>query len=81
MILKDSLVSISSPSVKIRIMGGKFCLRFKGKTLLGIVNKLYTIKSLLTTLNNVLPLHLKQTFLPIIWIFNEGEGDEIPTTF
>ena len=26
---------------------------------------------------SVLPLHLKQTFPPIIWIFNEGEGDEI----
>ena len=27
--------------------------------------------------SNVLPLHLKQTFPPIIWIFTEGEGDEI----
>ena len=26
---------------------------------------------------NVLPLHLKQTFPPIIWIFTEGEGDGI----
>ena len=34
-------------------------------------------KSLLTTPSNVLPLHLNQTFLPIIWIFTEGEGDEI----
>ena len=25
--------------------------------------------------SNVLPLHLKETFLPIIWIINEGEGD------
>ena len=25
----------------------------------------------------VLPLHLKQTFPPMIWIFNEGEGDGI----
>ena len=25
--------------------------------------------------SNVLPLHLKQTFPPIIWIFTEGEGD------
>ena len=30
--------------------------------------------------SNVLPLHLKQTFLPIIWIFTEGEGDEIEST-
>ena len=60
-ILKGSLDSISSPSlsVKIQIMGGKVCLRCKGKTLLGIVNKL--LKT-----NNVLPLCLKQTFPPII---------------
>jgi len=38
-ILKGSLDSIPSPSVKIQIMGGKVCLRCKGKTLLGIVNK------------------------------------------
>jgi hypothetical protein len=29
-------------------MGGKVCLRCKGKTLLGIVNKLLKTKSLLT---------------------------------
>jgi hypothetical protein len=35
-------------------------------------------KSLLTTpSSNVLPLHLKQTFPPIIWIFTEREGDGI----
>ena len=27
--------------------------------------------------SNVLPLHLKQTFQPIIWIFTEVEGDVI----
>ena len=27
--------------------------------------------------NNVLPLRLKLTFPPIIWIFTEGKGDEI----
>ena len=27
--------------------------------------------------SNVLSLHLKQTFPPIIWIFTEGEGDGI----
>ena len=32
-ILKGSLDSIPSPSVKIQIMGGKVCLRFKDKTL------------------------------------------------
>ena len=38
---------------------------------------LLKIKSLLTTPSNVLPLHLKQTFPHIIWIFTEGEGDGI----
>ena len=33
-ILKGSLDLIPSPSVKIQIMGGKVCLRCKGKTLL-----------------------------------------------
>ena len=39
-ILKGSLDLIASPSVKIQIVGGKVCLRCKGKTLLGVVNKL-----------------------------------------
>ena len=39
-ILEDSLDLIPSPSVKIQIMGGKVCLRCKGKTLLGVVNRL-----------------------------------------
>ena len=39
-ILKSSLDSILSPSVKVQIMGGKVCFWRKGKTLLGIVNKL-----------------------------------------
>ena len=67
-ILKGSLdlISSPSPSVKIQIMGGKVCLRCKGKTLLGIVNKLLKTKSLLISPSNVLPLHLKQTFPPII---------------
>ena len=41
-ILKGSLDLIPSiwPSVKIQIMGRKVCLRYKGKTLQGIVNKL-----------------------------------------
>ena len=66
-ILKGSLDSITSPSpsVKTQIMGGKICLRYKGKTLLGVVNKLLKTKSLLTTPINVLPLHLKETFPPI----------------
>ena len=67
-IIKGNLDSIPSPSssVKIQIMGGKVCLRCKGKTLLGDVNKLFVFKSLFTTPSNALPLHLKQTFPPII---------------
>ena len=41
-----------------------FVFIFFGKTLL------------LTTPSNVLLLHLKPTFLPIIWIFTEGDGIE-----
>ena len=73
-ILKCSLHLIPSPSVKIQIIGGKVFLRCKSKTLLGVVNKLLKTKSLLTKPSNVLPLHHKQTFLPIIWIFTEGDG-------
>ena len=60
-ILKGSLdlIPSPSPSVKIQIMGGKVCSRFKGKTLLGIVNKLFVFKSLMTTPSNVLPYYLK----------------------
>ena len=66
-ILKGSLDSIPSPSpsAKIQIMGGKVCLRCKGKTLLGVVNKLFRLKRLLTKLSNVLLLHLNPT-LPLI---------------
>ena len=35
----------------------------------------FVFKSLLTMPSNVLPLHLNQTFPPIIWVFTEGEGD------
>jgi hypothetical protein len=62
-ILKVNMDSISSPSasVKIQIMAGKVCLRCKGKTLLGIVNKLLKTKSLLTSPapSNDLPHYLK----------------------
>ena len=77
-ILKGSPDSIPlpSPSVKIQIVGGKVCFRCNGKTLLGDVNKLF-FKSLLITPSNVLPLHLKQTFPAIIWIFTVCKGDEM----
>ena len=65
-ILKDSMDSISPNSVKIQIMGGKVCLKCKGKPMLGDVNILFVFKKLLTMPTNVLPLYLKQTFTPII---------------
>ena len=46
------ILSLASPSVKIQIMGGKVCLRCKGKILLGIVHKLLKTKSLLTSPRN-----------------------------
>ena len=58
-ILKGSLVWIPSPSVKIQIMDGKFFLRCKGRTLLGIVNKLSKTKILLAPPSNVFPYYLK----------------------
>ena len=45
--------------------------------MLGDVNKLFVFKSLLTMPSNFLPLHPKQTFLPMIWIFTDVEGDVI----
>jgi hypothetical protein len=45
--------------VKIQIMGGKLCLRRKGKTLLGIANKLLKAKLLLTSPSNGLPYYPK----------------------
>ena len=59
----DSIPS-PSPSVKIQIMGGKVCLRHKGKTLLGVVNKLFVFKSLLTTPSNVSPYLTPQANFP-----------------
>ena len=61
--------------MKIQIKSRKVCLECKA--LLGIVNKLFVFKSLLTAPSNGLPLHLKQTIPPIIWIFTEGKGDGI----
>ena len=68
-ILKGSLDSIPSPSVKIQIMGGKV---IAGNCLQTFENKEFV----LTTPSNVLPLHHKQTFLPMIRIFTEGDGIE-----
>jgi hypothetical protein len=58
-----------SPSVKIQIISRKVCLRCKGKTLLGVVNKLLKTKDLLTSPSNVLPYYLELDFviqIPVI---------------
>ena len=39
-------IPLPSPLVKIQIVGGKVFLKCKGKTLLGVVNKLLKMKSL-----------------------------------
>ena len=54
-IYEDSLdlIPSPSPSVKIQIVGGKVCLRCKGKTLSGVVNKFLKTKSLLTSPSNI----------------------------
>ena len=49
--------------------------------MLGDVNKLFVFISLLTTPSNVLPIHFKQTFPPIIWIFTEGDGIQFRLAF
>jgi len=72
-ILKGRLDSIPlpSPSVKIQIMGGKVCLRCKGKSLLGIVNKHLRTNNL-TSPSNALP----QVNFPANNLnFSEDEGD------
>ena len=51
------------------------------EVLLGVVNKLFKTKSLLTSPNNFLPLHLKQTFLHIILNFHWRWRDQIQATF
>ena len=68
------LIPSPSPSVKSQIFGIKVYHRWWGKTWLGDINKLFVFKSLLTRPRNVLSLHLKQTFPPIIWTFIEGDG-------
>ena len=62
-ISKGSLNSISSPSVKIQIMGGKVCLWCKGKKLLGVVNNFLKTNSLLTSPSNVLPVNNLNVFV------------------
>ena len=76
-ILKGSLDSIPppSPSVKIQIMGGKVCLRYKGKTLLGgcqqtLENKKFvdiTQQCFALLHNKTCPGYLLKSFLLYDW--------------
>ena len=68
-ILKGSLDLIQSPSMKIQIVGGKVCLRSNGKTKLGVVNKLFVFKSLLTTLRHILPLNTLPANFPVHYLY------------
>ena len=58
-ILKGSLDLIlsPSPSVKIQIMSGKICLRCTSKTLLGVVNKCFTLLPQVNFPTNILNFH------------------------
>ena len=49
----------------------------EGKTLVGVVNKLFENKNFVEIPCNVLLYYLRETFPPIIRIFTDGEGDEI----
>ena len=66
------MYSIPSPSPSVENSN------YWGESLLEIIRQNFAVfKCLLTMPCNVLPLHLKQTFPPIIWIFTEGKADGI----
>ena len=73
-ILKGSKDSISSPSRSHEHLN--FCFYFFRQNIAGCYQQTFCPKGLLTAPNNVLPLHPKPTFPPIIWIFTEGDGIE-----
>ena len=80
-ILEGILDLIPSPSLSvwIQIIGGKVYLSYIiRQNIAGWCQKtFFFFKILLTMPSNVLPLHLNQTFPPIIWIFTAGEGDGV----
>ena len=59
------LIPSPSPSVKIQIMG----LKFKGKTLMGTVNKFFALKVYWHHPAKFWPIISSKLFLPIIWIY------------
>ena len=74
-ILKGSLDSISSPSpsVKIQIWAKKFAWSVKAKHCWALLTN-YCIQKFV---DNIQQWFAFTPFLPIIWIFTEGEGDGI----
>ena len=58
-------------------MAWKFTWGNKAKHCWVMSTNFLKTKSLLTIPSNVLPIHFKQTFPPIIWIFTKDEGDAI----
>ena len=63
----------TSLSVKIQIVGMK---GVKAKDCSVLSTNFWLQNLFLTMASNVLPLRLKQTFPPIIWIFTEGDKIE-----
>ena len=63
--------------MKIQVLGGKVCLRCKGKTLLDDVNKLFVLKVCWHRPAMFCLITSNKTFPRKIWIFAEGEGDGI----
>ena len=61
---------------KFKFWAGKFVWGIKAKHC-WVMSTNFVFKSSLKTHGNVLPLHLKQTFPCIIWIFTKGKGDGI----
>ena len=59
---------------KFQLLAGKFAWSINVKHCWDLS---INFKSLLTRFSTILPLHPKQTFPPLIFIFIEGEGDEI----
>ena len=68
------MIPSSSHSVKIQLIGGKFIWSNKAKHCWVMSTNFLFSKVCWQMPSNVLLLHLKQTFPPIIWIFTEGDG-------
>ena len=75
-LLKGSLDSITFTFHENSNYRRKSLLEVERQNIAGCCQHNFENNSLLTMPSNVLPLHLKQTFLPIIWIFTEGDEIE-----